>query len=939
MWLHKRMGHPSRATMIQSILNGTWTGIISNITPQSIHSVMSRMHCTACGMCKMHKRPVNQGEGLHGNHPGEELSVDYQGKISPTSVRGYNGFYLFKDKFSGYRHCILVKDKTAKTYMNAVEQVIEFYNSHGFPVEKIRCDAGSTENDSTVVSTLNTKHFIKVDPAAVEHQNQNFVEREAQTLIRGVGCLLIDQHSLSNKWWCYAVQSWIQTANTRPHSNKLIEGSPSCAEIVTTVVPDINTRYRFPFGCPVTSIRAGQKDQKYNPIAEFGIAIGSTNGENGSTLVLIPGKGIKPVERYDVQVLLTPAHRNDKDDKTMLLPQETEGKGIQFHSPSDCVEIGDAMTQGAQKGTLGFSIFDVPTQIEEPTQDTNQTSYNLRNTTQGMNSRTRSHRMDFIVQSARVFMAKSSTRTASNPTLAQAKKSPEWPEWSKAIQSELQMLTDMGCYTWIKREDIPPGKQILNSSMDLKTKYDSRGAKIKNKARLVVMGNQEWANLRDTYAPTVNAKTINLLLALATQTDMILYGIDIAGAFITADIDEPVYMRLPDNLVPNDAEGNTLLWKLLKTLYGLTRAPKAFYDALSKFLIENGYERCPQDPCLYQIWDGPLHLIFALHVDDFAIAANNQIMIDRLCATLKTRYKITESDNLESFLGIHIAKEGKHLYLSQPGHIMKIVEEANIETALTTRTPMATEFNDEDQNASPTLTKAEKAKYHTLLGMLLYVLRTRPDISYAVNRLATRTAISTQKDYNCLQRIAIYLRGTATKELVYRNDDENQKKTISRLYAWSDAAFLTHQDSKSHSGTCFSFGTSSGVFHSRSAKQSMVTLSSTEAELYAAVEATKDIQYFRELLKWMGHPQTTATPLYVDNKSLIVLAQKFSGNHKRVRHFLARINYMIEQVELNTVRLEYLAGVNHQADTLTKPLPPISFEPHTAGLLGPQRHK
>ena len=98
-----------------------------------------------------------------------------------------------------------------------------------------RCDAGSTEADASVIKTLNSEHHIHVDPAAVEHQKQNPVEREAQTLIRGVGCLLVDQQLLSSKWWCYAVQSWIQTSNCRPHSNPLIEGSTSAEELVTNV--------------------------------------------------------------------------------------------------------------------------------------------------------------------------------------------------------------------------------------------------------------------------------------------------------------------------------------------------------------------------------------------------------------------------------------------------------------------------------------------------------------------------------------------------------------------------------------------------------------------------------------------------------------------------------------------------------------------------------
>ena len=501
------------------------------------------------------------------------------------------------------------------------------------------------------------------------------------------------------------------------------------------------------------------------------------------------------------------------------------------------------------------------------------------------------------------------------------------------------MLNDLGCFDWILQSQVPPKKQILNSKMDLRTKFDSHGVKIKCKARLVALGNQEWESLRDTYAPTVNAKTINMLFALATQANMILYGLDIFGAFITADIDEPVYMRLPEHLAPKDSEGNTPIWKLKKTLYGLARAPKAFYDDLSKFLIASDYERCPVDPCLYKKTESKgRQILFAIHVDDFAVAATHQDLIDDLCSTLKRKYTITESDNLESFLGIHIKRSGSNLYLSQPGHIQKIVTEAAIDASnRDVWTPMSADFCDLNQNTSPQLDAGGKKRYHKLLGMLLYVLRTRPDVSYAINRLATRTAIATENDYKCLQRVAAYLNTTSNKELVYCCENKDQTRSFARLYAWSDAAFLTHTDSKSHSGTCFSLGESSGSFYSRSTKQSMVTLSSTEAELYSAVEATKDIQYFRSLLKWTGFEQLEPTPLFVDNKSLIVLAQQFSGNHKRVRHFLARINYMIEQVELQTVKLVHLSGITLKADTLTKPLPRNSFELHSDKLLGPQR--
>ena len=95
----------------------------------------------------------------------------------------------------------MVKNKDANSYLSALQLIISYYNSHGHVVRKIRCDAGSTEADASVIAHLATYHKIVVDPAAVGKQNQNPVEREAQTLIKGVGALLNDQTSLSKVGW------------------------------------------------------------------------------------------------------------------------------------------------------------------------------------------------------------------------------------------------------------------------------------------------------------------------------------------------------------------------------------------------------------------------------------------------------------------------------------------------------------------------------------------------------------------------------------------------------------------------------------------------------------------------------------------------------------------------------------------------------------------
>jgi hypothetical protein len=113
-----------------------------------------------------------------------------------------------------------------------------------------------------------------------------------------------------------------------------------------------------------------------------------------------------------------------------------------------------------------------------------------------------------------------------------------------------------------------------------------------------------------------------------------------------------------------------------------------------------------------------------------------------------------------------------------------------------------------------------------------------------------------------------------------------------------------------------------------------VTLSSTEAENAAAVEATKEIIWFRQLLEELGFPQVKPTLVFADNASMITLAEDYSGNHKRVKHYLTRVNFMIEQVRLGSIEFEHVISEKNVADILTKPLGPTEFIRLRGPLLG-----
>lgn len=537
--------------------------------------------------------------------------------------------------------------------------------------------------------------------------------------------------------------------------------------------------------------------------------------------------------------------------------------------------------------------------------------------------------------SKRLFSAVSSrpTRPVSldTPTVGRAMKSPEAAHWTTAIEAELLNLIKHGTGTVTPRHAIPTGAQILPVKVVLKLKRDTAGRPMKYKARLCVLGNLARKSVASVFAPTANDKSLKILMALASFLRLQVASIDVYGAFLYPTQTEEIYIALP----PVITAGNAIYWKLNKTMYGLPSSPAAFYNHVSAHLLRQGYHRCASDPCFFWLRTNADVLLAVVHVDDFALASSSPSMIQDFVTAMETEYVVTVTQDVEHFLGLHITEwpDGSRL-LSQPGLLKKLFEKHPHIAALQKfpSVPMATSFCDEVQSASAL---CDPHAFMELLGSLLYLVRTRPDISYAVNRLAMRAREATEKDLSALMRILAYLYDTQELGITLLPGNTD----VLRLMAWSDASYATHSDGKSHSGYGFTFdGTDSGLFFSRSTKQSNVTLSSTEAELYAAVEAAKDTIWFRELLSEIGFPQTAPTTIWVDNASLITLASEFSGNHKRVKHFLVRLNFLIDQVNLGTIEFQWVHTDSNCVDGLTKPLGPIQQQPKRGLLLGAPTH-
>lgn len=442
---------------------------------------------------------------------------------------------------------------------------------------------------------------------------------------------------------------------------------------------------------------------------------------------------------------------------------------------------------------------------------------------------------------------------------------------------------------------------------------------IKYKARLVVLGNLQKKKIKDLFAPTANDKSVRLLMTLATAKGLLVKSIDVFGAFLYPTQKEEIYIVLPSGVT-----GDTpVYWKLNKTMYGLASSPAAFYEHVSTHLLENGYTRCKSDPCFFYLRpvDSNDYILIVIHVDDFVVAKTNQDMINDLITNLEKTYVVSTTESVNHFLGINIQErtDGSR-FLSQPGLLKKLFEKHHEVSNLTTypSVPMASTFCEEEQSESP---KCNPTKFMQLLGSLLFLNKTRPDIAYAVNRMAMRASTATHKDMKDLLRIVAYLYDTSELGITLTPTTNDFK-----LIAWCDASYATHPDGRSHSAYGFtSDDPNCAMFFLRSTKQTNVTLSSTEAEITAAVEATKDIIWLRTLLEEIGFPQAEPTPIHVDNASMIVLGSNYSGNHKKVKHYMIRLNFLMEQVKMGNVVLVKVHTDDNISDIGTKPMGPTQF--------------
>ena len=369
---------------------------------------------------------------------------------------------------------------------------------------------------------------------------------------------------------------------------------------------------------------------------------------------------------------------------------------------------------------------------------------------------------------------------------------------------------------------------------------------------------------------------------------------------------------------------------MARYLYGLPDAGLAYYRAYSQHLINGGYLRCVSDPCLF-VKNGPKGRVYVwCHVDDTFVTADDPRELKVLTSHLASMFEITITEHVSEYLGIKITKSANgDVKLTQPKLLNSLLEEFTDEISLF-RKQSSPQVREEFQSTDSS--SFDRTQYLHLVGALLYLCKSRPDIQTAVSFGATHSAAPTRSHFNELLRCLSYLRDTKDCGLVIAAGIPHRPL---KLRCFTDASYLTHSDSKSHSGYCMSFG-QVGTFYSKSGKQQLVATSSTHSEMRGVYTLVVDIIYVIHLCEELHRPLDLPCIVLVDNQPVIDLVAQPSGQTRirRCKHFLMLVDWVREQVCAGYCELVKVATEDNLADVLTKIVTGGEFKTKASLLLG-----
>ena len=484
-------------------------------------------------------------------------------------------------------------------------------------------------------------------------------------------------------------------------------------------------------------------------------------------------------------------------------------------------------------------------------------------------------------------------------------------DWLEAMHDELNNFKRNKVWTLVEK---PKGcRNVIGTKWIFKNKQDEFGNVVRNKARLVAQGfsQVEGIDFGETYAPVARLESIRILLAYASHHNFKLQQMDVKSAFLNGPLHEEVYVKQPPGFEDPDFPNH--VYKLDKALYGLKQAPRAWYEHLKELLIDRGFDVGLIDPTLFTKRVNGELFVCQLYVDDIIFGSTNKAFNDEFSKLMTDRFEMSMMGEMRFFLGFEIKQLREGTFINQAKYLQDMLKRFKMTEMKGVATPMVTKCH---LALDPNGKEVDQKVYRSMIGSLLYLCASRPDIVLSVGVCARYQASPKESHMMALKRIFRYLVDTPRYGLWY------PKGSSFILNGYTDADWAGDKDDrKSTSGACQFLGRSLVCWSSK--KQNCISLSTAEAEYVAAASGCTQLLWMRQTLKEYG-VTCDKVPLLCDNESAIKIAYN-PVQHSRTKHIEIRNHFIRDHVARGDIELIYVPTKDQLADIFTKPLDEARF--------------
>lgn len=906
LW-HRRFGH---------VNFGALCGLKNAVTGIELKgNDMQIKQCKVCDLGKQHRQPFPTSE-TRTKKTLELVHTDLCGPMENKSLGGARYMLTFTDDFSRMTFLFFLKEKS-QVYNKFLEFKKMVENETDCKIKGIRSDNGM-EYLASRFDGFCKQNGIQHQLTCVYTPQQNGVaERANRTIVKKAKCMLFDS-DLEIAFWVEACATAAHVMNRTPRV-RLQQRTP--IEMWCGKKPDVsNLRI---FGSKVMVHVPKEKRRKWSPKAQEMIFIGYDNQRKGyrcysrETKQVTVSRDVNFYESLSSTVMMNgvDCDENGKATESTAAERTIGGVEEQFEELDDGIqtladELETTPRNENESDDLDDTIVPANQSTPYPSNDTvaeddgndgddhNDADYRTRAKTDPSGTPRRGSRDR---KQVRQFQIAHFALYAGEPQSAkEALNSTDSEKWKAAMEEEMSSHKENG--TWSLTE-LPQGRKAIKTKWVYKLKDDGGNGPCRYKARLVAKGFAQKAGIdyEETFSPVVRHSTIRFLMALAAQGGMRVYQMDAVTAFLQGELTEEIYTEQPEMF--ND--GTSRVCRLNKAVYGLKQAGRVWNKKLDAFLIGIGFKRSKCDPCVYI----KANIIIAVYVDDLLIFYKLVSELNDVRKRLHINFRMKDIGLAKCCLGIKITQGEDFIELDQSKYILEVLEKFGMAQCKPCTSPSELNLKLTKSMINEANSITGTVPYQQLVGSLLYIANaTRPDIAHAISEVSRFNGDHAEPHWVATKRILRYLRGTVNLKLRYGRNGP--------LVAYCDADWGSECDDRK-SRTGFVVMMAGAAISWNSKKQSIVALSSTEAEYIALSSTVREAIWFIQLQTEIGCETKTAFTIYCDNMSAIKLGTS-EAYRPRTKHIDIRLHHIRDQVESGTIEVKHVKTDMQIADSLTK---------------------